>query len=58
MKPDNDMGSPDNITTATLKKAAMAGGNRNLKDLMANMVKTYNAEIKGKPSDTELIKKT
>ncbi|MEE9583361.1 MAG: hypothetical protein V3W01_01700 [Dehalococcoidales bacterium] len=26
MMPDNDMGSPDNITTETLRRAARAGG--------------------------------
>ncbi len=55
MKPDYDMGNPDNITTATLIKAAKAGGNRDLKDVMENMIKTYNAKIKGTPRDTESI---
>ncbi|MBI2305215.1 MAG: hypothetical protein HYU86_10800 [Chloroflexi bacterium] len=55
MMPDNPMGSPDNITTAILRKAAKAGGNRNLKELVENFTKTYNMRIKGKPQDTEPI---
>ncbi len=53
--PDNDMGNPDNITTEKLIKAAKAGGNRNLKEVMENVIKTYNRQIKGKPRDTEPI---
>jgi hypothetical protein len=55
MMPDKDMGNPDNITTDTLINAAQAGGNRDLKELMANMIKTYNAKIKGTPKDTEPV---
>lgn len=53
--PDKDMGNPDNITTETLVKAAKAGGNRNLKELMHNLIETYNNQIKDKPRDTERI---
>ncbi len=56
MMPDDEMGSPDNITTAKLRKAAKAGGNKNLKDLVANFNKTYQKKIKGAPADTEPIK--
>lgn len=55
MMPDNDMGNPDNITTAKLVKAGKAGGNKNIKDLMDNMVKTYQAKVKGTPVDTKAI---
>jgi hypothetical protein len=53
--PDNDMGNPNNITTETLIKAAKAGGNRSLKELVQNLIETYNNQIKGKPRDTERI---
>ncbi len=56
MLPDDSMGSKDNITTAMLRKAAKAGGNRNIKDLMEKVVKTYEAKIKGTPADTEPIR--
>ncbi len=55
--PDNEMGSKDNITTENLRKAARAGGNKNIHELMANMIKTYENKIKGIPVDTEPIKK-
>lgn len=53
--PDDSMGSRNNITTAMLRRAAKAGGNRNLKELMANLIKTYETRIKGTPADTEPI---
>ena len=53
--PDDTMGNRNNITTAMLRRAAKAGGSRNLKELMANMVKTYETKIKGTPADTEPI---
>jgi hypothetical protein len=55
MMPDNSMGSPDNITTEKIKKAAKAGGNKDIKTLMATMVKTYDKKIKGTPADIEPI---
>jgi hypothetical protein len=55
MMPDNPMGSPDNITTEKIKKAAKAGGNKSIQNLMATMVKTYEKKIKGTPVDTEPI---
>jgi len=55
MMPDNDMGDPNNITTATLRKAAKAGGNRNLKELMENVIATYEQMFKGTPEETEPI---
>ncbi len=56
MMPDDQMGNPDNITTAKLRRAAKAGGNKNLKELMENLNRTYNEKIKGTPADTEPIK--
>lgn len=55
MMPDNEMGSPDNITTEKLIKAAKAGGNPDLKSVMETMIKTYESKIKGTPRDTERI---
>ncbi len=55
MMPDNDLGNPDNITTEKLRKAARAGGNKNLHQLMENMEKTYKEKIKNTPDDTETI---
>ena len=55
MMPDHDMGDPANITTAMLKKAAKAGGSRNLKELMDNLNATYEHMIKGTPEETERI---
>jgi hypothetical protein len=55
MMPDNDMGNSDNITTQKIVKAGKAGGNKNIKDVMENMVKTYQMTIKGTPVDTKPI---
>jgi hypothetical protein len=55
MMPDNPMGSPDNITTEKIRKAAKAGGNKDIKNLMATMVETYEQKIKNTPLDTEPI---
>jgi DNA-binding phage protein len=55
MMPDNEMGSPDNLTTEKLVKAAKAGGNPDLRSVMENMVKTYESKIKGTPRDTARI---
>ena len=55
MMPDNDMGNPDNITTEKLRKAARAGGNKNLHQLIENVEKTYKGLIKNTPADTETI---
>lgn len=55
MMPDDSMGNPDNITTEKLRKAAKAGGNKNLKELVENFNKTYRKKIKGTPTDTAAI---
>jgi len=55
MIPDSDMGHPDNITTETLVRAGKAAGNKNIKDVVDKMLKTYNMMIKGKPADTKTI---
>ena len=56
MMPDNDMGNEDNITTEKLRKAAKAGGNKTLQQLMTNVIKTYDSKIKGTSEDTKAIK--
>jgi hypothetical protein len=56
MMPDDDMGNKDNITTDGLRKAAKAGGNKTLQQLMANVIKTYDSKIKGTSDDTKSIK--
>ena len=56
MMPDNDMGNKDNITTEMLRKAAKAGGNKTLQQLMTNVIKTYDSKIKGTSEDTKAIK--
>ena len=56
MMPDNDMGNKDNITTEKLRKAAKAGGNKTLQQLMTNVIKTYDSKIKGTSEDTKAIK--
>ena len=56
MMPDNDMGNKDNITTEKLRKAAKAGGNKTLQQLMTNVIKTYDSKIKGTSEDTKSIK--
>ncbi len=55
MMPDNDMGTPDNITTGTLRKAAKAAGAKNIKQVMDTMMKTYQKKVKGTPADTEPV---
>ena len=56
MMPDKDMGDKNNITTEKLRKAAKAGGNKNLQELMTNMIKTYEAKIKGSSEDTKPVR--
>ena len=53
--PDNDMGNSDNITTEKIVKAGKAGGNKNIKDVMEKMAKTYQMTIKGTPADIKPI---
>lgn len=55
MMPDDDMGSPDVITTQKIMKAAKAGGNKNIKEAMENIIKTYQKKIKGTPADTKPV---
>lgn len=55
MMPDDDMGNPDNITTRTIIKAGKAGGNKNVKEVMETMVKTYELTVKGTPADARAI---
>lgn len=56
MMPDNDMGNKDNITTATLLKAAKAGGSKSLQDLVKTFNLTYETKVKGKSEDTKPVK--
>ena len=55
MQPDNDMGNADNITTEAIRKAARAGGSRNIKQVVDTMMKTYQKKVKGKPVDTQPV---
>jgi hypothetical protein len=56
MRPDEDHGNPDNITTETLRKAGIAGGPNTIHKLMGNMDAIYQAKIKGTPVDTQSLK--
>ncbi len=55
MKPDDDMGNPDNITTDRIRKAARAGGTKTVKDTFENMKKTYEKKVKGTPADSQPV---
>ena len=55
MMPEDSMGNPDNITLETLRKAAIAGGHDNVKEVMAMMNETYNKKVKGTPADTKKV---
>jgi hypothetical protein len=55
MMPDDDMGNSDNITTSKIIKAGKAGGNKNVKEVMETIVKTYQKKVKGTPVDTKPI---
>jgi len=55
MRPDDDHGNSENITTETLRKAARAGGPETLHKLMGNMNKIYQAKIESTPADKEAI---
>ena len=55
MMPDDDHGSPDNVTTETLRKAARAGGLETIHKLMDNMNETYRGKIADTPVDKEPI---
>lgn len=56
MMPDDDMGNKDNITTESLRRAARAGGNKNLQELMANVVRTYEAKIKSTAENAKPVR--
>ncbi len=51
MIPDDDRGNTDNLTTEKIRRAAKAGGNKTIHNLMDNLVKTYNEKVMGTPSD-------
>jgi hypothetical protein len=55
MMPDDEMGSPDNITTEKVRRAAKAGGNKNVREAMETMIKTYKAKVKDTPADLEPV---
>jgi hypothetical protein len=56
MMPDNDMGDPENnITTEKIIRAARAGGKQNVKEVVAQMLQTYNKKVKGTHQDTKPV---
>ena len=55
MRPDDDHGNPDNITTETLRKAERAGGPDTIHKLMDHMNEIYRGKIEGTPADSEQI---
>jgi hypothetical protein len=57
MKPDEDHGNPDNITTESLRKAGIAGGPDTIKKMMSNFNDIYKAKIQGTAVDTRPVKK-
>jgi hypothetical protein len=56
MKPDDDHGNPDNITTETLRKAGRASGPDTIKKMMGNFSEIYKGKIQGTRVDTQSIK--
>ena len=55
MKPDDDHGNPDNITTETLRKAGRASGPNTISKMMGNIDSIYNEKIKNTPADTQPV---
>lgn len=55
MMPDDDHGSPDNITTETLRRAGRAAGPDTVQKIMGNMNAIYDQKIKGTAADTEKV---
>ena len=55
MMPEDSMGNPDNITTATIMKAAKAGGKKNIKEVVDQLNKTYQKKVKGTPADIKPV---
>ena len=55
MRPDDDHGNKDNITTETLRKAGRAGGPETIHKLMDNMNEIYKSKIQGTPVDKEPV---
>lgn len=55
MRPDDDHGNPDNITTESLRKAGRASGPDTIKKMMSNFNEIYQAKIKGTPVDTQPV---
>lgn len=56
MRPDDDHGNPDNITTATLRRAAKASGPRTIHQLVKNMERLHELKVHGTELDEEPIK--
>ena len=55
MRPDDNHGNPNNITTATLMKAAKAGGPNNLHRLLKNFERMHEEKIHGTAIDVEPV---
>jgi len=55
MMPDDDHGSPDNITTETLRKAGRVGGPDTIHKLVTNINEIYNKKVQGTTTDTQKI---
>jgi hypothetical protein len=55
MMPDDTHGSPDNITTETLRKAGRTGGPKTIKKMVENFNQIYQKKVKGTPADTQPI---
>jgi hypothetical protein len=54
MMPDDTHGSPDNITTETLRKAGRAGEPKTIKKA-DSFNQIYQKKIRGTPADTQPI---
>jgi len=55
MMPDDDHGSPDNITTETLRKAGRAAGPETIQGIMSNMDQIYDRKVRGTAVETEKV---
>ena len=55
LRPDDDHGDSNNITTETLRRAGKAGGQKNVHQVIENMVDCHDKKVHGTSVDTQPV---
>lgn len=55
MNPDDDHGNPNNITTETLRRAAQAGGQKSVHEVIQNMNDCHDIKVHDTPADSQPV---